>query len=380
MLGSLLLGMVLAILIDQRVRGESVWRSMLLYPLALSFVVTGTVWRWIFNPTTGLEAFAHDMGWLGFKFDWILDRTMAIYTIVITGTWHASGFAMVLILAGLRSVDPDLIKAAQIDGASMARIYRRIVLPAIRPIIVSVVVILLQFAIKTFDLVAAQTGGGPGLATNVPAIYVYDLMFQRGQIAQGAAAAVMILVALALVLAPYAIWIEPARAPGGGPCLTATSRSTRSPAAARGSAADAMAVVYVLLALFCVYYLLPLTVIVFNSFRDLKEIARGGLIGLPHSFSTDHWVRAWSTHCVNGLCKGISPYFFNSLWMAVPATDHLHRDRRGERLRALVLEVPRLGGPFRLHHARRLPARTDGAAALGLHAWQRWACPTPSGV
>jgi len=148
----------------------------------------------------------HDLGWLGFHFDWILDRTKAIYTIVFTGIWNASGFAMVLILAGLRSVDPDLIKAAQIDGASMARIYRRIVLPAIRPIIIAVVVILLQFAIKTFDLVAAQTGGGPGLATNVPAIYVYDLMFQRGQIAQGAAAAVMILVALALVIAPYAIW------------------------------------------------------------------------------------------------------------------------------------------------------------------------------
>lgn len=218
-IGSLLLGMVLAILIDQRVRGESVWRSMLLYPLALSFVVTGTVWRWIFNPTTGLEAFMHDMGWLGFHFNWILDRTLAIYTIVITGVWHASGFAMVLVLAGLRSVDPDLIKAAQIDGASMARVYRRIVLPAIRPIIISVVVILLQFAIKTFDLVAAQTGGGPGLATNVPAIYVYDLMFQRGQIAQGAAAAVMILVALALVLAPYAIW---------------TNRRARAEAAAHG--------------------------------------------------------------------------------------------------------------------------------------------------
>jgi glucose/mannose transport system permease protein len=205
-LGSLLIGLVLAILIDQRVRGEAVWRSMLLYPLAMSFVVTGTVWRWIFNPTTGIEAFAHDLGFLGFKFDWILDRTKAIYTIVFTGMWHSSGFAMVLLLAGLRSVDQDLIKAAQIDGASMARIYRRIVLPSIRPIIIAVVVILLQFAIKTFDLVAALTGGGPGLATNVPAIYVYDLMFQRGQIAQGAAAAVMILLALALVLAPYAIW------------------------------------------------------------------------------------------------------------------------------------------------------------------------------
>jgi glucose/mannose transport system permease protein len=204
--GSLGVGMVLAILIDQRVRFEAVWRSILLYPLAISFVVTGTVWRWIFNPTTGVQAFVRSLGFEDFRFDWIVDRNRAIYTIVITGIWQASGFAMVLLLAGLRSVDQDLIKAAQIDGAGMARIYRRILLPSIRPIIIAVIVILLQFAIKTFDLVAALTGGGPGLATNVPAIYVYDLMFQRGQIAEGAAAAVMILLALALVLLPYAVW------------------------------------------------------------------------------------------------------------------------------------------------------------------------------
>jgi glucose/mannose transport system permease protein len=207
-LGSLLIGLVLAILIDQRVRGEAVWRSVLLYPLALSFVVSGTVWRWIFNPTTGVQAFVRSLGFADFDFNWILDRDRAIYTIVVTGVWHASGFAMVLLLAGLRSVDQDLVKAAQIDGASMARIYWKILIPSIRPIMIAVVVILLQFAIKTFDLVAAQTGGGPGLATNVPAIYVYDLMFQRGQIAQGAAGAVMILLALAVVLVPYAIWSD----------------------------------------------------------------------------------------------------------------------------------------------------------------------------
>jgi glucose/mannose transport system permease protein len=204
--GSLLVGMLLAILIDQRVRGEAVWRTILLYPLAVSFVVTGTVWRWIFEPTAGLQAIVRNLGWTDFTFNWIVNRDMAIYTVVITGIWQASGFAMVLLLAGLRAVDQDLIKAAQIDGASMARIYRRIVLPSIRPIMIAVIVILLQFAIKAFDLVVALTGGGPGLATNVPAIYVYDLMFQRGQIAEGAAAAIMILLALTVVLVPYSLW------------------------------------------------------------------------------------------------------------------------------------------------------------------------------
>ena len=206
-IGAIIIGLTLAVLIDQRVRGESVWRTIYLYPLAVSFVVTGTVWGWLFNPTTGIQAMVRAWGWTDFKFDWIVNKDYAIYTVVITGIWQASGFAMALFLAGLRAVDQDLIKAAQIDGANMTRIYRRIVFPAIRPIFIAVIVVLLQFAIKTFDLVKALTNGGPGISTDVPAIYVYDLMFQRGQIAQGAAAAVMILFALALVLVPYSIWI-----------------------------------------------------------------------------------------------------------------------------------------------------------------------------
>lgn len=201
-------GLALAILIDQRIRGENLFRTIFLYPVAVSFVVTGTVWRWILNPSSGVETLVRDLGWVGFEFDWIVDRNMAIYTVVLAAVWHASGFVMILFLAGLRSVDQDLIKAAQIDGAGMTRIYRRIILPAIRPIFVAVLVILVQFAIKTFDLVLALTSGGPGVSTTVPAIYVYDLMFQRGLLAEGAAAAIMILIALALVLVPYGLWLS----------------------------------------------------------------------------------------------------------------------------------------------------------------------------
>ena len=204
--GTMTIGLLLAILIDQRIRAEALWRTIYLYPLAISFVVTGTVWRWFLSPSTGIESMIHQLGWTNFKFDWLVQREMAIYTVVITGIWQASGFVMALFLAGLRSVDPDLVKAAKIDGANMPRIYRRIILPAIGPIFIAVLVVLLQFAIKTFDLVIALTGGGPGIATTVPAIYVYDLMFQRGQMAEGAAAAIMILVALSLVLVPYTIW------------------------------------------------------------------------------------------------------------------------------------------------------------------------------
>jgi glucose/mannose transport system permease protein len=203
---ALAIGLALAIAIDQRVKGEAVWRTIFLYPLAVSFIVTGTVWSWLYSPNAGIEFLVRNLGWHDFTFRLTTSKTTAIYAIIATGVWQSSGFAMALFLAGLRSVDPDLIKAAQIDGAGPARIYRKVILPSIAPIFVAVAVVLLQFAIKTFDLVVALTGGGPGISTTFPAIYVYDLMFQRGQIAIGAAAAIMMLLALAIVLVPYALW------------------------------------------------------------------------------------------------------------------------------------------------------------------------------
>lgn len=206
-LGSMAVGLALAILIDQRVRGESVWRTIFLYPLAVSFIVTGTVWSWLYNPTTGIEFLLKSLGFADADFAVIANRQTAIYAVIATGIWQSSGFAMALFLAGLRSVDGDIVKAAQIDGASTFRTYRKVILPTIAPIFLAVAVVQIQFAIKTFDLVAALTRGGPGTATSFPALYVYDLMFQRGQIGEGAAGAVMMLAALALVLVPYSMWL-----------------------------------------------------------------------------------------------------------------------------------------------------------------------------
>jgi glucose/mannose transport system permease protein len=197
-------GLLLAVLIDQRIRGENVFRSIFLYPIAISFVVTGTVWGWLFNPSIGVQKLMHDLGWSSFRFDWVIDRDMAIYAVVVAAVWHGSGFAMALFLAGLRSVDGELLKAAQIDGAGAWRTYTRVVLPSIAPIFVAVLVILLQFAIKTYDLVVALTAGGPGLASTLPALVVYDFMFQRGELGRGSAAAVMLLGSLTVVLLPYA--------------------------------------------------------------------------------------------------------------------------------------------------------------------------------
>jgi glucose/mannose transport system permease protein len=199
-------GLLLAVLIDQRIRAENVYRAIFLYPLAVSFVVTGTVWGWLLNPTIGIQSLVRGMGWTGFRFDWLISQDMAIYTIVIAGVWQASGFAMALLLAGLRSVDADLLKSAQIDGAGPVRMYLRVVFPTIGPIFIAVLVMLLQFAIKTYDLVVALTAGGPGLASTLPSVVVYDFMFQRGELAEGSAAAVMLLASLGFVLVPYAVY------------------------------------------------------------------------------------------------------------------------------------------------------------------------------
>src|SRR5450432_2378625 len=198
------IGLLLAILIDQKIRAENLLRTIYLYPMALSFVGTGTVWACLLNPGIGIQGFVRGLGWTGFRFDWLVDRDMAIYTVVIAAVWQASGFAMALFLAGLRSLDNDLYKAAQIDGASASRMYVRILVPAIWPIVIAVLIILLQVALKTYDLVRALTAGGPGIATTLPANVVYDYMFQRGSMGAGSAAAVMLLASLLIVILPYA--------------------------------------------------------------------------------------------------------------------------------------------------------------------------------
>lgn len=199
-------GLGLAVLMDQNIRGEAFFRSVLLYPMAISLVVTGTVWRWLFNPGTGVQAFVRHLGWESFNFDWIVNPNRAIYVVVFTAIWQGSGFIMVLLLAGLRSVDNNVVKAAQIDGASMGMIYRRIIFPMITPIFLSCLIILLQHAVKTYELVSALTSGGPGTATTVPAMFVFDVFYARGQIGQGAAGAVMMLCALLIFFIPFNIY------------------------------------------------------------------------------------------------------------------------------------------------------------------------------
>jgi glucose/mannose transport system permease protein len=201
--GAMALGLLLAILLDQKIRAEGVLRTIYLYPMALSFIVTGTAWKWILNPGLGLEATVRRWGWESFTFDWLVNPDKAIYCIAIAGIWQSAGFVMALFLAGLRGIDESIIKAAQIDGASLPRIYWRIVLPSLRPVFFSTLMIVSHLAIKSFDLVMALTAGGPGFATDLPATFMYAMAFTRGQIGQGAAAATVMLATIAAIVVPY---------------------------------------------------------------------------------------------------------------------------------------------------------------------------------
>lgn len=196
-------GLLVAILLDQKIRAEGLLRPIYLYPMALSFIVTGTAWKWFLDPGIGLESIMHQWGWESFSFTWIKDSGFAIYTLVIAAVWQSSGFVMAMFLAGLRGVDNEIIKAAQIDGATGLRIYSRIIIPMMRPVFMSAFVVLMHLAIKVYDLVIAMTGGGPGRATEMPATFMYSYTFTRNQLGVGASSAVIMLMMIFAIIVPY---------------------------------------------------------------------------------------------------------------------------------------------------------------------------------
>jgi glucose/mannose transport system permease protein len=197
------LGLLMAILLDQKIRAEGALRAIFLYPMALSFIVTGTAWKWILNPALGVQKVVNELGWTSFVFDWIAQPNFAIYCVVIAAVWQSTGFAMAIFLAGLRGIDNSIIKAAQIEGAGLPLIYRTIIVPMLRPAFLSVIVLLSYVAIKSFDLVLALTNTGPGSSTEMPSTFMYAATFRRDQMGIGAASAMMMLMTVAAIIVPY---------------------------------------------------------------------------------------------------------------------------------------------------------------------------------
>ena len=203
-LASMLIGFLLAVFIDQHVRGEGLLRTVFLYPYAMSFIATGLVWQWLLTPGKGIEGAVRQLGFPGFRLEWIIDQDMAVYTIVIATVWQAAGLVMALMLAGLRGIDPEIWKAARLDGIPPWRVYVSIVLPMLGPTIATVFLLLSTAVVKLYDAVVAMTQGGPGIASEVSAKFIMDHLFLRSNIGLASAGAVTMLIPVLAVLAPYA--------------------------------------------------------------------------------------------------------------------------------------------------------------------------------
>jgi glucose/mannose transport system permease protein len=201
---TLVLGFVLAVLMDQKIRFEDTFRTIMLYPFALSFIVTGLVWQWILNPEFGIQSIVRGMGWDSFVFDPLYNPDIVMFGLLIAGMWQGTGFIMCIMLAGLRGIDEDIWKATRVDGIPAWKTYIIVIIPMMRPVFITALVLITAGIIKLYDLVVAQTSGGPGLASQVPAMYVYDYLFTAQNLGQGLAASTMMLVSVLVVLIPWA--------------------------------------------------------------------------------------------------------------------------------------------------------------------------------
>lgn len=210
-------GLVLAILLDQKIKGEGIFRTIYLFPMAISFVVTGVVWQWIFAPGTetrlrGVNALLHSVGLDIFRWRWYTDTTsigpfhVALIPVIIAAAWQLTGYTMAMYLAGLRSIPEELREAARVDGASEIGIYRHVILPMLQPITLSALIILGHTSLKIFDLVFTMTGRGPGFVTDVPGIFMFETTFQGNHYSQGAAISIIMLLTVAVVVVPYLIY------------------------------------------------------------------------------------------------------------------------------------------------------------------------------
>lgn len=204
MIFTLVIGFFLATLLDRKVRGEDVFRTIFLYPFALSFIVTGLAWQWILNPEYGVQHVVRSLGWTTFTFDPLYDAEIVLYGILIAGLWQGTGLIMCIMLAGLRGIDEDIWKAARVDGIPTWKTYTHVIIPMMRPVFITSLVLIASGIIKVYDLVIAQTSGGPGLASDMPAIYVMQHLFGAQNLGQGFAASTMMLLAVVIVLIPWA--------------------------------------------------------------------------------------------------------------------------------------------------------------------------------
>ena len=328
---SLVFGYLLAVFMDQRIRQEDLFRSIFLYPFAMSLIVTGLIWQWMLDPNLGIENTIHSLGWTSFHFTPLVDPKTAIYGLVVAGIWQGSGVTMAILLAGLRGIDAEIWKAAKVDGIPTWRVYLFIALPMMRGALATAFVLQFVGVVRVYDLVVAMTGGGPGIATNMPAVYVIQMITSSQNVGQGMAAATMMLAAGAcrdrpdrdrqLDLGPQA---------GGGRPQGARDRMTSTTAAlpigdeaAQGPKprhlSPARWGVYAFLIIAALFFLFPLYVMIVTSLKTMPEIRQGHLFNLPQIWTVQPWIDAWLNACTGLDCNGLNPGFLNSVKITVPS-------------------------------------------------------------
>jgi glucose/mannose transport system permease protein len=205
-IGSILLGFFLAVMLDQGLKGEGFFRSLFLFPMAISYIVTGVVWRWLMNPAEGDRLSGFNLLFSNLNLDFLVNKwhtteNWGIAAIALAAIWQMSGYTMAIYLAGLRSIPDELREAARIDGASEFQIYRHIILPLLSPVTLSALIILGHMSLKVFDLIIAVAG--KQLPLDVPAIYMWQTTFDGLFYGRGAAIGILLLVSVAVLIIPY---------------------------------------------------------------------------------------------------------------------------------------------------------------------------------
>ncbi len=206
--GCLSLGLASALLLQSGARLEGLWRTVYLMPMALSFIVTGVVWRWLMNPSSGLNLLVDGLGLPFLRSGWYTDPGVGIKAVALAAIWQLSGYTMALYLAGLRAIPRELYEAAQVDGAGTWRTFWRVTLPLLTPVTLSAVIILGHISLKIFDLVIAIAGpqGGPAFSSDVPANFMFQVTFQANRFADGAAVSIILLILVSFLVVPYLAW------------------------------------------------------------------------------------------------------------------------------------------------------------------------------
>lgn len=202
---TIVVGFILAAMIDREKRGEDVFRTIFLYPLAVSLIVTGAVWRWMFNPSLGVENFLHQLGWESASFDWLSHQETAMYGIILASLWQSSGFFMALMLSGLKSINSEIWSAARLDGVSVWRLYTEIIIPMMKFTFLTCAILISLGVVKAYDIIVAMTNGGPGQSTWMPAFFTINAYSGKANIAYASAAAVMMLAITLAVFLPLVL-------------------------------------------------------------------------------------------------------------------------------------------------------------------------------